>query len=99
MTLLEKYESYRGKFVILVSIVITIGALFFGKFLLGLVALFIVHSLYIPLEDGNYNIIPPIAVGWLIAILTYLSTDNELAISIIAGIAIYMALMHYQRTS
>lgn len=99
MALRETYGSSRGKLIILVSIAITIGALVRSRFLLGLVGLFVLHSMYIPLEDGNYNIIPPIAVGWLISILTYFSADNELAISIIAGIAVYMALIHYQRTT
>ncbi|UPM41724.1 hypothetical protein [Halocatena salina] len=83
----------------MVSIAITIGALVLGYFLLGLVALFVLHSMYISIEDGNYNVILPIAVGWLIAMLTYLSPDNELAISIIAGIAVYMAFTHYQRAT
>lgn len=95
--LVERYESSGGLLIIFLSIIIIICALIWSQILLAIVFILILHSIYVPFEDGNYDQIFPVVLGWGIAIHTYLSPGNELAISVIAGIAVYLALTYNRR--
>jgi hypothetical protein len=103
---MEKVESVlqsHGEYIdILVGVTLTgifVYILFFHILLLGaIITITIPLTIYIPLRQKKYTHILPIIVGWIIGIYGYFASDNQLVISLILGIVVYMALMLYRRT-
>lgn len=71
--------------------------IYISNILLGLITALILLSFYVPVRQERFEHIPPLVLGWLIAIGGYLSTDGRFELlSIILGIAVYIAWTFYR---
>lgn len=72
--------------------------LIFNGLLLGaVISITVPLTIYVPLRQGKHAHILPVVLGWGTSIYGYYST-RQFVISLILGIAVYIALMLYRST-
>jgi prepilin signal peptidase PulO-like enzyme (type II secretory pathway) len=98
----ESVLQSHGKYIdIVVSALVLVffayTTILLGQLLLATTVSILLLTVYIPLRQEKHAHVLPIILGWIIGVYGYFSS-NQLAVGLILGLAVYIALMIYRCT-
>lgn len=96
-SIFEIYGKYIDVGISILCVILLASGLIYPKFLLSILSVLFITTVYLLVRHEEYNRIVPTVIGWVIGMYIFISTNNLTVAVIIIFVSLYIILSQYIR--